>query len=112
MVKDAVDGSEFFFDLRHPRLSAAKYFKVFATGKSTKTKDKGSFGKISLSFLCLNFKEEKLMVRIILGVIAGFIAWSILWVGTDAVLMMLSTGWYGAHQEAFQLAAMTTKIIA
>ena len=47
------------------------------------------------------------MVRIVLGVIAGFFAWSILWVGTDAVLMMLSPGWYGAHQEAFQLAAVT-----
>ena len=44
------------------------------------------------------------MLRVILGVIAGFIAWSILWVGSDQVLMMLSPGWYGAHQEAFQKA--------
>lgn len=38
------------------------------------------------------------MVRIILGVVAGFIAWSILWVGGEEVLRMLSPGWYGAHQ--------------
>lgn len=44
------------------------------------------------------------MLRVILGVIAGFIAWSILWVGSDQVLIMLSPGWYGAHQEAFQKA--------
>ena len=44
------------------------------------------------------------MLRVILGVIAGFIAWSILWVGSDQVIMMMSPGWYGAHQEAFQKA--------
>lgn len=44
------------------------------------------------------------MVRIILGVIAGFIAWSIIWVGGDQVLMSLSPGWYGAHQDATALA--------
>ena len=44
------------------------------------------------------------MLRVILGVIAGFIAWSILWVGSDQVLMMISPGWYGAHQLAFQKA--------
>lgn len=44
------------------------------------------------------------MVRIILGVIAGFIAWSILWVGSDQVLMSMWPDWYGAHQEAFGLA--------
>jgi hypothetical protein len=43
------------------------------------------------------------MVRIILGVVAGFIAWSILWVGSDQVLMA-SIGWYGQHQLAFQRA--------
>jgi hypothetical protein len=43
------------------------------------------------------------MVRIILGVIAGFIAWSIMWVGSDQVLIS-SIGWYGEHQLAFQRA--------
>jgi hypothetical protein len=44
------------------------------------------------------------MLRVIFGVIAGFVAWSILWVGSDQVLMTLSPDWYGAHQEAFQKA--------
>ena len=38
------------------------------------------------------------MVRIILGVVAGFIAWSLLWIGGEEGLRMLSPGWYGAHQ--------------
>jgi hypothetical protein len=48
------------------------------------------------------------MVRIILGVLAGFLAWSIVWVGSDQVLMSLSPAWYGAHQLAFER-AMTNK---
>ena len=44
------------------------------------------------------------MVRIILAVIAGFIAWSILWVGSDQVLISISPDWYGAHQHAFERA--------
>jgi len=44
------------------------------------------------------------MLRIILGVIAGFIAWSIVWVGSDQVLISSSPGWYGNHQYAFQAA--------
>jgi hypothetical protein len=39
----------------------------------------------------------------ILGVIAGFFAWSILWVGSDQVLMA-SMGWYAQHQLDFQRA--------
>jgi hypothetical protein len=48
------------------------------------------------------------MLRVILGIVAGFIAWSILWVGSDQVIMMLSPGWYGAHQLGFEK-AMTNK---
>ena len=44
------------------------------------------------------------MLRVILGIVAGFIAWSILWVGSDQVLIMLSPEWYGAHQLGFQKA--------
>ena len=44
------------------------------------------------------------MIRIILGVVAGFIAWSILWVGSDQLLHTFSPGWYGAHQDATALA--------
>lgn len=37
------------------------------------------------------------MIRIILGVIVGFIVWSVVWVGSDQVLI---NAWkhYGAHQ--------------
>jgi len=44
------------------------------------------------------------MVRIILGVIAGFIAWSVLWVGSDAILSAISTDW-GKTSTGFQEAA-------
>jgi hypothetical protein len=44
------------------------------------------------------------MVRIILAVIAGFLAWSILWVGSDQFLIQVAPDWYGAHQNAFQKA--------
>ncbi len=43
------------------------------------------------------------MLRIVLGVIAGFVAWSILWVGSDQVLIS-TIDWYSAHQFAFQKA--------
>ena len=44
------------------------------------------------------------MLKIVLGVIAGFVAWSILWVGSDQLLISFSPGWYGNHQYAFQAA--------
>lgn len=44
------------------------------------------------------------MVRIILAIIGGFLAWSILWVGSDQVFMALSPDWYGAHQLGFEKA--------
>ncbi|MGH9818528.1 MAG: hypothetical protein ACRD43_00055 [Pyrinomonadaceae bacterium] len=47
------------------------------------------------------------MIRIVLGVIAGFIAWSIIWVGSDYVLMT-TFAWYARHQAAFS-AAITNK---
>lgn len=33
------------------------------------------------------------MLRIILGIIAGFIAWSVLWVGSDAFFSMIWAEW-------------------
>ena len=33
------------------------------------------------------------MVRIIIGIIAGFIVWSVLWVGSDAIFSAVSTDW-------------------
>ena len=42
------------------------------------------------------------MGRIILGAIAGFVAWSIVWLGSEQVLSILSPNWYGAHQLSFE----------
>jgi len=44
------------------------------------------------------------MVRIVLGVIAGFVAWSIVWVGSEKILSAIWPEWYGAHQLAFEAA--------
>ncbi len=44
------------------------------------------------------------MGKIILGIVAGFIAWSVLWIGSDAILMTLLPGWYGSHQAEFETA--------
>ncbi|HEX8738060.1 MAG TPA: hypothetical protein VF721_22190 [Pyrinomonadaceae bacterium] len=44
------------------------------------------------------------MLRIILGVIVGFILWSILWVGGDAVLSAISPGWWGRTSLEFRAA--------
>ena len=44
------------------------------------------------------------MVRIILGVIAGFFAWSVVWVGSEKILSAIWPEWYGAHQLAFEAA--------
>jgi len=42
------------------------------------------------------------MLRIILGIIAGFFAWLILWVGIERILIAILPEWYGAPQLAFQ----------
>lgn len=42
------------------------------------------------------------MLRIILGVVAGFIVWSIVWVGLDALLAAISPGWFGKNLTDFQ----------
>ena len=42
------------------------------------------------------------MLRIILGLIAGFIVWSIVWVGTDALLSAISPDWFGKIFTEFQ----------
>ena len=44
------------------------------------------------------------MLRIVLGVIAGFFAWAIAWVGSEMVLSAIWPEWFGAHQRAFQAA--------
>lgn len=44
------------------------------------------------------------MLRMILAIIAGFIIWSILWVGSDAVFGIISPDW-GKKSEDFRKAA-------
>jgi hypothetical protein len=44
------------------------------------------------------------MVRIILGVIVGFIVWSIVWVGGEATLAALSPAWYGKYSVELEKA--------
>lgn len=39
------------------------------------------------------------MVRSILGVIVGFISWSIIWIGGDEAFASLSHGWYRTNRE-------------
>ena len=41
------------------------------------------------------------MLRIVLGVVAGFISWMILWVGIEKVISALWPA-FGAHQKAFE----------
>ena len=44
------------------------------------------------------------MVRIVLGAIAGFFAWVILWVGSEKLLSAIWPEGFGAPQRAFQAA--------
>ena len=42
------------------------------------------------------------MIRIALGVIAGFFAWLVLWIGIEKILSAAMPEWFGAPQAAFQ----------
>ncbi len=44
------------------------------------------------------------MVRIIIAVIVGFLAWSIMWVGSEQVLSSVFPDWFGKHQTDFERA--------
>lgn len=46
------------------------------------------------------------MVRIILGVIVGFIVWSVLWVASDALFSAISPDWYGKHHKGLEAAVI------
>ena len=46
------------------------------------------------------------MLRIVLGVIAGFFAWMIVWVGGEKILSVIWPA-FGVHQAAFQTAIET-----
>ena len=42
------------------------------------------------------------MLRIVLGVIGGFMGWMIVWFGVEKILIAILPEWYGAPQLAFQ----------
>ena len=42
------------------------------------------------------------MLRIVLGVIVGFIGWVVVWVGIEKILIAVLPEWYGVPQLAFQ----------
>jgi hypothetical protein len=44
------------------------------------------------------------MARIVLGVIAGFFAWAIVWLGSEKILSAIWPEGFGAHQRAFEAA--------
>lgn len=44
------------------------------------------------------------MGRIILGAVIGFIAWSVIWVGSEQAMSAIWPDWYGVHQTAFEKA--------
>jgi hypothetical protein len=44
------------------------------------------------------------MLRIVLGALAGFVLWSILWVGGDALLSAISPDWWGKTSLEFRAA--------
>lgn len=44
------------------------------------------------------------MLRIVWGVIAGFLAWLVVWVVSEMSFSAISPEWYGAHQRAFTAA--------
>jgi hypothetical protein len=44
---------------------------------------------------------EKFMLRIVLGVIAGFIGWLIVWIGSEKVISAMWAA-FGANQKAFE----------
>lgn len=44
------------------------------------------------------------MLRTIIGAIAGFFAWLIVWVGIEKILSAIWPEWFGAHQLAFTAA--------
>jgi membrane protein YdbS with pleckstrin-like domain len=49
------------------------------------------------------------MLRIILGVIAGFIVWMVLWGGSDTILKIVSPDWWGRNLQGMEDFAYNNK---
>lgn len=43
-------------------------------------------------------------MRMLIGVVAGFITWLFVWLGAEMVLSAIWPEWFGRHQRAFQAA--------
>lgn len=43
-------------------------------------------------------------MQMLVGVVVGFVAWMLLWLGAESVLSAIWPEWFGAHQRAFQAA--------
>ena len=41
------------------------------------------------------------MAKVVLGVLAGFVLWSVLWIGSDELLAQIFADWYGADRAAY-----------
>jgi hypothetical protein len=81
-------------------------FSIFAVGKRQNNKGQGKFRENFFCPFVFKFEGEKFMVRIILGVVVGFVVWSVLWVGSDAVFSVISPGW-GKTSAEFQEAVVS-----
>jgi hypothetical protein len=44
------------------------------------------------------------MLRITMSAIGAFVAWFVMWIGSEKTLSALGPEWFGAHQRAFQAA--------
>lgn len=44
------------------------------------------------------------MLRMIFGIVAGFVVWTIMWIGSDQLFRIISPEWIGAQQDAIELA--------
>ena len=51
------------------------------------------------------------MLKSILAVIVGFVLWAILWVGSDAVLRIISPEWYGAELKSFSSTILLISLV-
>jgi hypothetical protein len=47
------------------------------------------------------------VIRIILGVIVGFIVWSVIWLGSNFFLVWISPGWWGRSLAGMDAAVQT-----
>jgi hypothetical protein len=83
-------------------------YKFFAMAKGERQRQGGKFQQTSFPLVVLYLEKywRKFMGRIILGAVLGFVVWTVLWVGSDAVFMAISTS-YREYMEGFQKALDT-----